>query len=561
MKTILPGRFKVAAVHSAVAGVLLLFCIQSLRALPDSSKITDARKRVNDDFMLADACYQALKAHPDELFNSLNVNQDPIRKSMDGARSALNLHTSRPRSQCSLDLLRQDLGSVKESLNALTPAPKSPEATAEKNIETLLAAIGLGNEQEPPGSLPPPPQTGPNYSSGELKASLSTVTDCIDGWKQNGRARTVESQVLLDSVQEKTRKVALDLRLDAGGPSVKRDCTESEVLTSLEKAKQLIAALPETAPSQYGQSVITEANGQIEQAQDSLSQFEKLNSGPVTNPIAGNGGNDESSSERLLLNVKSRGVEYLSLLFSLVVVGILLTAQLRQKDRKQVAAVATHKSNETERATLKAAKVAVEKLRSAVERIDNAQKGLAEQLATTIIARPPAIPHPPGSTATRYEEQKVEATPPVWEQPRIQEPPVRQTPPQSFTMPPQADGPVVDFNECLGVGINEAEDRFIRKYGEMMRLTCVNLQEHRNPSAILRFKGDGRGNFMVVLFRGQMLVLPAIGLNPNDSRKLLEGVFQYPSERVPVRLATPAKVESETADTFVIRERGVFERV
>jgi hypothetical protein len=162
MKTILPGRFKVAAVHSAVAGVLLLFCIQSLRALPDSSKITDARKRVNDDFMLADACYQALKAHPDELFNSLNVNQDPIRKSMDGARSALNLHTSRPRSQCSLDLLRQDLGSVKESLNALTPAPKSPEATAEKNIETLLAAIGLGNEQEPPGSLPPPPHAGPS---------------------------------------------------------------------------------------------------------------------------------------------------------------------------------------------------------------------------------------------------------------------------------------------------------------------------------------------------------------------------------------------------------------
>ncbi|MGA8088699.1 MAG: hypothetical protein WCA10_15570 [Terracidiphilus sp.] len=261
------------------------------------------------------------------------------------------------------------------------------------------------------------------------------------------------------------------------------------------------------------------------------------------------------------MSAKSRGVGYLSLLFSLVAVGILLMTQLRQKDGTQSATVVTQKSNDAEKATLKAAKAAAEKVRSAVERIEDVQKGLAEQLAATISAQPPAIAHAPESTATQYEERRVEVTPPVLEQTAVQEPVVRQPHPQSFSIAPQVDGPVADFNECLGVGINDAEDRFIRKYGEMMRLTCVNLQEHRNPNATLRFKVDGRGNFMVVLYRGQMLVLPAIGVNPNDSRKLLEGVFQYPSERVPVRLATPAKVASETADTFVIRERGAFERV
>src|ERR1017187_7911965 len=290
MKTILPGRFKVAAVSSAVAAAALMFCMQGVHALPDSSQDTDARKRVNEDFMVADACYQSLKSRPDESFNSLKPNQNIIRKAMDDARKALNLHTSKPQSVCSLDLLRQDLGGVKESLNALTPAPKSPEATALKNIESLFAAIATGNEQVPPGTLQPSAQTqtSPNDSTGELKTSLSTVISCIDGWKQNGRAGTGESQDLLDTVQQATRQAALDLGFDAGGLSVRRDCTESEVLASLEKAKGLISALPVTSASQYGQAVVTEANGQIEQAQDSLSRFEKLNSGSVTNPNAGN---------------------------------------------------------------------------------------------------------------------------------------------------------------------------------------------------------------------------------------------------------------------------------
>src|ERR1035438_1952741 len=167
MKTSLPGRFKVVAELSVVAAAALLFCMQSVHALPDSSKNTNARNRVNEEFTLADGCYQALKAHPDELFNSLKVKQNAIRKSMEDARNALDLHTSRPQSPCSLDLLRQDLGSVKESLNALKPAPKSPEATAEQNIETLLAAIGAGNEQAPPGMLKPLVQTVPTDSRSE----------------------------------------------------------------------------------------------------------------------------------------------------------------------------------------------------------------------------------------------------------------------------------------------------------------------------------------------------------------------------------------------------------
>lgn len=560
MRTILLCRFKVTPALGCIAVAGLLFCIQGLRALPGVPENAEARKRINADFMLADGCYQALRAHPDELFSSLKAKQSAIRKSMDDARSALNLRSNKAQSTCSLDLFRQELGSLRESLNALTPVPKSPEATAEKNIEMVLAAVGAGDEQAISGAPKPPAQTGPINSIDDLKTSLGMVINCVGGWKQNGRAVTQEGEDLLDTIQQATRQAALNLGFDAEGLPVKEDCTEPQMFSSLEKAKGLISALPETTGSQYGQAVVTESNGEIQQAEDALSRFEKLKSESVANPGTGNGRNDESTRERLFSNLKSRGAEYLSLMISLVAVGILLMALLRQTDRKPATAVVTRKTNDVEGATLKAAKAAAEKVRSAVQRIDEAQARLTEQLAATIPAQTPATPPIPRPAVSPYEGRRTEIAPPAWQQSPVQEPVVRHTHPQTFPDLQQPDGPVADFNECLTVGINDAEDHFIRKYGELMRLTCVNLQEHRNPNATLRFKTDGRGNFMVVLFRGQMMVLPAIGVNPNDSRKLLEGVFQYPSERVPVRLASPAKVASETADTFVIRERGAFER-
>jgi hypothetical protein len=121
-------------------------------------------------------------------------------------------------------------------------------------------------------------------------------------------------------------------------------------------------------------------------------------------------------------------------------------------------------------------------------------------------------------------------------------------------------GPIADYNRCLEMGLTSAEDLFYGRYTELRRLTCENLDEHRNPNAKLRFKMDGRGNFMVLIDQSQMKVLPAIGLDPVESRKLLEGVFQYPEGRGKVRLRSAALVKAETADTFLVRERGAFER-
>jgi hypothetical protein len=58
----------------------------------------------------------------------------------------------------------------------------------------------------------------------------------------------------------------------------------------------------------------------------------------------------------------------------------------------------------------------------------------------------------------------------------------------------------------------------------------------------------------------QMPVLPKIGLDPVDSRRSLEGVFQYPAGNGKVKLFSHASVTTETADTFVICDRGEFVR-
>ena len=125
--------------------------------------------------------------------------------------------------------------------------------------------------------------------------------------------------------------------------------------------------------------------------------------------------------------------------------------------------------------------------------------------------------------------------------------------------------PVEDYNRCLEMSLSEAEDRFYGRYRDVLRLSCTNLHEHRNPNAKLLFKLDAMGNFLATSAdRGQIAVLPMIGLDPADNRRLLEGVFTYPAGSGKFRLHRPAVAGVETADTFVIRERdqrGEFERV
>jgi len=119
--------------------------------------------------------------------------------------------------------------------------------------------------------------------------------------------------------------------------------------------------------------------------------------------------------------------------------------------------------------------------------------------------------------------------------------------------------PVEDYNRCLGMSPSEADDRFFDRYKEARSLTCTNLED-RSPNAKLVFKFDTRGNFLVILTGEQMPVLPKIGLDPVDSRRSLEGVFQYPAGNGKVKLFSHASVTTETADTFVICDRGEFVR-
>jgi hypothetical protein len=298
------------------------------------------------------------------------------------------------------------------------------------------------------------------------------------------------------------------------------------------------------------------AQDQIATALDVIQQFEiqtKVSPDavpkPSPNPKSGDG---QSPIQRLLLSAE--GPVHLSLIFTVLAVGLLLMAQFQRRQPKRTPEIASEGLRGAEMLALDAGQSAAEKLRLAVIRITEAQQGLAE----TAGPRPlPAEIDQGGQTGSTWPGlQKAEAPTRSWEQPA----PMELTGWQSHPSSVQADGPVADFNHSREMGMNEAEDLFLRKYGDLVRLSCVNLQEHRNPNAVLRFKVDGRGNFMVVCQGSQMLVLPAIGLNPADSRKLLEGVFQYPSERVPVRLASVAKVDTETANTYVIRERGTFER-
>ncbi len=124
--------------------------------------------------------------------------------------------------------------------------------------------------------------------------------------------------------------------------------------------------------------------------------------------------------------------------------------------------------------------------------------------------------------------------------------------------------PAGDYNRCLEMSQSEAEARLQNRYKEINRLTCANLEDHRNPNAKLMLRLDGRGNFLAMLTRDhRVAVLPLIGLDPVDSRRLLEGVFKYPPGTGKIRLRNPAYATLETTDTYAIRafeDRGEFER-
>jgi hypothetical protein len=120
--------------------------------------------------------------------------------------------------------------------------------------------------------------------------------------------------------------------------------------------------------------------------------------------------------------------------------------------------------------------------------------------------------------------------------------------------------PVADYNRCLQMDLSQAEEFFLGRYPELKGISCVNLEQHRDPGAILSFREDPRGNFMLLQHLQQLLLFPSIQLVPRESRPLLEGVFQFPAGQERLKLAAAALLKKQ-ADALVIDKRGVFDRV
>ena len=105
--------------------------------------------------------------------------------------------------------------------------------------------------------------------------------------------------------------------------------------------------------------------------------------------------------------------------------------------------------------------------------------------------------------------------------------------------------PLEDYNACLRMDLSAAETMFYEKYPDLKRVSCENLEEHRDPNAMLVFREEARGNFMLLPHQSELLLFPSISLEPDTSRKLLEGVFQYPATRGgSIKLVKPARLVS-----------------
>lgn len=124
--------------------------------------------------------------------------------------------------------------------------------------------------------------------------------------------------------------------------------------------------------------------------------------------------------------------------------------------------------------------------------------------------------------------------------------------------------PLEDYNACLRMDLSAAETMFYEKYPDLKRVSCENLEEHRDPNAMLVFREEARGNFMLLPHQSELLLFPSISLEPDTSRKLLEGVFQYPATRGgSIKLVKPARLVSDQGMLAILYpyQRGVFERV
>ena len=70
--------------------------------------------------------------------------------------------------------------------------------------------------------------------------------------------------------------------------------------------------------------------------------------------------------------------------------------------------------------------------------------------------------------------------------------------------------PAGDYNRCLETSQSEAEARLQNRYKEINRLTCANLEDHRNPNAKLMLRLDGKNNFLAMLTRDHRVAVPAL---------------------------------------------------
>ena len=100
-------------------------------------------------------------------------------------------------------------------------------------------------------------------------------------------------------------------------------------------------------------------------------------------------------------------------------------------------------------------------------------------------------------------------------------------------------------------------EAFEAKYG-YIRISCVNFDDLRGPSAILRFLPSPRGWLFMVAQGSQILAFPGFTTDLNQERDRLEGIFQYPSAGFVSRVVRPAILELRDND-LVMTAQGLLE--
>jgi hypothetical protein len=125
---------------------------------------------------------------------------------------------------------------------------------------------------------------------------------------------------------------------------------------------------------------------------------------------------------------------------------------------------------------------------------------------------------------------------------------------------PYTGKPWEDYNIARSMDLAQGEEWFYRHYPQILRLSCQNLDQHRNQHVDLRFEQSSRGVFLAIQYGDDFVVFPQLIGDYASARRSLEGVFTYPSAAsTNLVLKKPALVTQTSAGGFTLAKNGYGE--